>query len=374
MPILSDSAEITLLTMSPGQSELYAAFGHSALRVKDEANRIDGVFNYGIFNFNQPNFYLNFTKGKLYYKLGIRSYPRTMKIYMGDNRTITEQYFDLTQEQKQQMFELLANNAKPENASYYYNYCFNNCSTKIRDVLEEVLPGKLAYDFSYAEDSLSYRGLMDKYLNQQPWGDLGIDLCLGSQIDAHADGRAYTYMPEYLQEAFDKAKILEGDSARSLVKETKILNTATPMPDASSLFKPIHLFVLVFFLTGIVIHRSLKYNVNSKMVDAILFGITGFIGCFLLFLWFGTDHLSKGNFNLIWCMPLNLVALFALYKSKWSNYLRYYFLIYGVVLILLIIFREMMTQELHFAFIPMVLALAIRSFYLFYIIRLESEK
>lgn len=374
VPTLSDSAEITLLTMSPGQSELYSAFGHSAIRVKDPMNRIDAVFNYGIFHFNQPNFYLNFTKGKLYYQLGVRSIDRTLRIYMGDNRTITEQVFNLSPSERQLMFELLAENAKPENSYYYYNYCYNNCSTKIRDVLEEVLSGKLAYNFSYAEDSLSYRGLMDQFLDQQPWGDLGIDLCLGSEIDQTADGRAYTYMPEYLLESMDLAKIVEEDSSRSLVKETRILNTAAPKPDAASTIKPIHVFVLLFFITGLIIHRSLKYNVDYRWLDWILFGVTGFIGFFLLFLWLGTDHLSQYNYNVIWCNPLNILLLIGLYKTPWQKASRYYLLIYGIAMILLIVFREFLLQELHFAFIPLVLALAIRAFFLAYKINLPLKK
>ena len=368
-PQLSENAEICLMTMSPGQSELYTAFGHSALRVVDSTLRIDAVFNYGIFHFNQPNFYLNFTKGKLYYELGLRSYKRTLNIYMRDNRTITEQYLNLTQEEKQQMFNLLMINAEPENKNYYYNYCFDNCSTRIRDILRRVLGNQLSYDYSFSKDSLSYRALMDVYLGQQPWGDLGIDFCLGAEIDQTAGGDGYMYLPEYLLEGFDAGTITAGDSARSLVKETRIVNKAVPMLDASSSIKPIHVFILVFFFVGLLIHRGLKYGVRYRWIDIILFGGTGLLGFFLMFLWFGTDHLSKYNSNLIWCSPLSLIALILLLTKKFEGILAYYFYAFGAILILQIVFREMMAQTLHFAFIPFVLALALRSFYLGYEIK-----
>ena len=368
-PQLSENAEICLMTMSPGQSELYTAFGHSALRVVDSTQGIDVVFNYGIFSFNQPNFYLNFTKGKLYYELGLRSYRRTLSVYKRDNRTITEQYLNLTPDEKQQMFNLLMINAEPENKNYYYNYCFDNCSTRIRDILRQVLGDHLSYDYSFAKDSLSYRGLMDLYLGQQPWGDLGIDYCLGSQIDKTADGEGYMYLPEFLLEAFDGGTISQEDTIRSLIKETRIVNKAVPIPDASSLIKPVHAFVLVFFFVGLLIHRGLKYGASPRWVDVILFGGTGLLGLFLIFLWFGTDHLSKNNSNLIWCTPMSLIALILLLSKKYQTILMYYFYAFGGILILQIIFREMMTQTLHYAFIPFVLALALRAFYLGYEIK-----
>ncbi len=368
-PHLTDDAEIALITMSPGQSELYTAFGHSAIRVVDSTLRINAVFNYGIFSFNQPNFYLNFTKGKLYYELGVRSYRRTLNWYIGDNRTITEQYLDLSLEDKQNLFNLLMINSEPENKNYYYNYCYDNCATRIRDVLNDVLGDRVQYDFSYADDSLSYRGLMDQYLGQQPWGDLGIDFCLGSEIDRVADGPAYTYMPEYLLESFATAVVNENDSSRSLIKETRIVNTAAPMPNAASFIQPIHVFVLVFFIVGILIHRGLKYGVSYRWIDIILFGSTGLLSFFLLFLWFGTDHLSQYNYNMIWCSPLSLIALILLLTKRYLKHLVYFFYAFGAVLIFQILFREMMTQVLHFAFIPLVLAMALRSFYLGYEIR-----
>ncbi|MCV9389111.1 DUF4105 domain-containing protein [Reichenbachiella sp. ABR2-5] len=354
------------MTMSPGQEELYSAFGHSALRVRDEPNRIDIVFNYGIFDFDQPNFYLNFARGKLLYKLGTGPYSRYRRYYMSINRTIIEQSLNLNQEQKQAIFDRLIENAKPENADYYYNYCYDNCATKIRDVINATLGDKIKYNYNYARDSMSYRDLMDRYLHEQPWGDVGIDFCLGPEIDRRADGPAYMYMPEYLKIALDGATVRNDSTQIPLVKEKKTINVAADQPSMASAIRPFHVFVLLFFVVGIFIHRSMKYQMNYRFVDVILFGVTGVLSISLLFLWFGTDHLSQHNYNLIWCTPLNLIALILLIRKKKIKALRYYFITYAIVLIGQISLSAALPQQLNDAFIPLLLALMIRSFYLGY--------
>lgn len=367
-PQLSDEAEIIVMILDPTQIELYSAFGHSAFRVVDVANRIDMVFNYGIFDFDQPNFYLNFTKGKLYYKLGTGSYPAYKNYYFREDRTWREHTLNIAQTDKQAIFDFLINNAKPENANYYYNYCYDNCATRMRDVLDLVLSNRISYDYSFAQDSLSFRDLMDKYLTYQPWGDLGIDICLGSEIDQTASGFHYQYMPLYLERALQTASLKTDSSSHELIKSSVTINVSSEVANSGG-FKPIHLFVVLFFVVGLITYRGLKYSAAYRFIDVLLFGTTGLLGCFLLFLWFGTDHLSQNNFNLIWALPLNLVALYFLLKRKSTNWLRFYFLSFGIVQMLLIIFRELLPQQLHFALIPLVLALALRSFYLSYVLK-----
>lgn len=361
--ILSDSAEFSLVTMGPGQEAVYTAFGHSGIRLRDPLNRFDMLFNYGIFHFNDPNFYLNYTKGKLHYELGVKPFKRSLRYYFAKNRDITEQVLNLTKAEKQELFSLLMINARPENKKYYYNYCYDNCATRIRDVLHQLLGDKITYDYSYASDSMSYRDLMDYYLGEQPWGDLGIDLCLGSEIDRTADGAAYMYMPEYLMTAFSKATINRGDSTVGLVSSTKTLNESAPMEEESSFIKPIHCTIFLFLIIGLMTHRGMKYGVDYKFLDYLLFSFTAILGVLLSLLWFGTDHLSKYNFNILWCLPLNFYVVYCLIAKQFSNTLKYYLIGYCCILSGLILFRSFMLQEIHLAFIPFVLALIIRSVY-----------
>ncbi|HEY9048371.1 MAG TPA: DUF4105 domain-containing protein, partial [Ohtaekwangia sp.] len=123
---LSEQATISVITFGPWQGELYSAFGHSAFRVYDPEQNIDEAYNYGVFNFNQPNFYLNFARGYMYYQLGVFDYPRFRDVYIYYNRYIHEQVLNLTPAQKQKIYDFLQWNALPENEQYRYDYFFDN--------------------------------------------------------------------------------------------------------------------------------------------------------------------------------------------------------------------------------------------------------
>lgn len=167
---LSLNAEISVLTLGPYQGELYSAFGHSAIRVYDPELEMDDAYNWGVFDFNQPNFYLNFAKGHLLYKLGVYPYDLFRDHYIYNNRYVHEQKLNLTTAQKQKLYEYLTWNRQPENQNYLYDYFYNNCATKVRDVLVTVFGDSVKFDGSYVKTSYSIRDLTDIYLVQQPWG------------------------------------------------------------------------------------------------------------------------------------------------------------------------------------------------------------
>ena len=136
---LSDQAQISIITCGPTQAELYSAFGHTAIRVYDSLQGIDDAYTYGMFSFNQPNFYLNFARGSSFYILGVQSYPdfRYTSIYY--NRSVHEQKLNLSSEQKQKIFDFLQWNAQTENRSYRYDYFYDNCATRVRDAFKKAL-------------------------------------------------------------------------------------------------------------------------------------------------------------------------------------------------------------------------------------------
>ncbi|MFT7031814.1 MAG: hypothetical protein ACJA2S_000310 [Cyclobacteriaceae bacterium] len=370
---LSHQSEIAVVTLGPNPVQIYTAFGHSGFRVVDPKLGIDKFYNYGVFDFDQPNFELNFARGKNLYKLGIEEYKDVKKRYTHLNQSITEQYLSFNLEQKQALFDFLQNNAKPENASYYYKYIADNCATRMRDVVNNVLEGKVLYDNNYASEELTYRQLIDLYLGNQEWGDLGIDICLGPQIDIKADVQGYMFLPGFVEAAFDKATISEGGDSISLIKKTEKVFEGTGIDGFRMPFSPFTLFIIIFLVIGFLTHRSIKYGVRNKWLDILLYGVTGIIGLLLLILWFGTDHLSAYNFNLIWAMPLNLVALIFLFKENRAPVWKFYYLGYGMILMLNIVFRELLPQHLHMALVPLALGLAIRSFYLYFDMRRKER-
>ena len=129
---LSDRSVVSLLTCSPG-TELYSIFGHCAIRIHDPVNEIDKIYNYGTFDFDSPNFYMEFIKGKLFYFLSVSNFTFFKTTYIRMNRSIYEQVVDLSMDQRQSLYQYLENNHLPENRYYLYDFFFDNCATRIRD-------------------------------------------------------------------------------------------------------------------------------------------------------------------------------------------------------------------------------------------------
>lgn len=367
---LSDSARIIVMTLGPAQSDVYLAFGHSAIRVVDYKLGSDIVFNYGVFNFNQPNFYLNFAKGKLLYKLGAAYYKDFKASYVEENRFIVEQELNFTAEEKQAFYNFLYVNYQPENRDYYYNYVYDNCATRIRDGLEKVFPERISFDYPYVTSEMTFRNLMDLYLGKQPWGDLGIDLCLGSGIDNVVTGYEYMFLPDYVEKAFDVATFSRGGTQVPLVKAKEyVFIPASTTAEGEAWFTPTVLFILVFLIIGFSTNQEWKMGIRRRWIDFLVFFVAGTVGLLLLFLWLATDHISAYNYNLLWAIPLHIVvAFFALSKQQviWAKPYLYFA---AAVLATTVLLWAFIPQKMNLAFIPFMLTLLLRSIYWAYTIR-----
>ncbi len=359
---LSPKAEISIITCGPWQGELYSAFGHSAVRVYDPENRLDDAYNYGVFDFNQPNFYLNYTRGLLYFKLGVYSYPDFRDFYIYYNRAVTEQVLDLSPGQKQAIYSYLEWNAKPENETYRYDYFYNNCSSRIRDVFAEVLGDTIQFDGSYITTTYTIRQLTDLYLKQQPWGDLGIDICLGLPMDKLATPYEYMFLPDYLEYGFDHALLRDNAGTKSVIKFKQQVYVPRPTKIPTSTVHPWYAMGGFLLLTLALSAYDLRRKKLSKWFDLVVFGLVGLTGVLLFILWTATDHQAAAkNFNLLWALPTHLVVL-VIYRQKSSSLLKKYFLGVGVLSTLLLLFWFILPQQLHIFLIPFVAALMCRAF------------
>lgn len=361
---LSDEAEITIMTLGPYQGELYSAFGHSAIHLKDPAQNIDWVYNYGVFDFDQENFVWNFARGKMLYQLGLARYPHFKNAYVRENRYIIEQVLDLTREEKQLVTDYLTENYAPENREYYYNYVYDNCATRIRKVLEESLPGQMRFYPDYMEEDKTIRDLMDDYLTYQPWGDWIIDIGLGQQIDKVASQQEYMFLPDYIYRAFEDARIMRDSVELPLVKETRNVYVPTPEEHSVGFFTPFNVFVILFFVVGFITNRDFKKQRRTRWIDPVLFTLPGLLGWWLVFLWFGTDHLSENNLNLLWAIPFHLPFAYLLGIRAFQKFLSYYFLAVSCWYVVLIVIWALLPQPLHNAILPLVITMALRGFYI----------
>ena len=369
---LSEQANISVLTCGP-YDELYSAFGHSAFRIYDPVNNINVTCNYGTFDFNQPNFYLNFALGNNLYKLSIQDYQRFEDVYIYENRFIHEQVLNLTSEQKQKLFAYLQWNAKPENASYYYDYFYDNCSTKIRDVLLEALGKDVTFDETHVTTDYTIRELTDFYLKDLPWGDLGIDICLGLPMDKKAAPLEYMFLPDFVESAFDHASIVQNGSTVPLVKEKRITYEARASEPEKNIPHPLYLSSFIAFLGAGLAFWDFKRKKTSNWFDMFLFGAAGLIGILLVLLWFFTNHKAAAmNFNLLWAFPVHFVAAIAMRRRR--KWLTRYFLYTGILIALTLVSWPILPQKLHYALIPLVAIIGFRAFTQFYLRRRNSNK
>jgi hypothetical protein len=358
-PVLTNEAQISVITCGPYATELYAAFGHSAIRVYDPQNQIDFAYNYGVFDFDQPNFYLNFARGYLYYKLGVYHYPHFRDYYINHNRFIHEQVLNLTPVQKQKVFDYLEWNTRPENQTYRYDYFYNNCATKIRDVFVETLGPELKFDGSFIKSDYTIRELTDLYLDPQPWGDLGIDICLGLPMEKKASPYEYMFLPDYIEYSFDNARI----NNQPVVKEKISVYESIPEGIPFSFFHPWIVFGIFLLFTIWLSYYDWKRKKLSKWMDVMIFSVVGWVGVLLILLWTVTDHQAAAkNFNLLWAFPLHSIAAIVLLKAQSPSWLITYFKGTWMLLAATLVLWFFLPQQLHIFLIPVAAALMIRAF------------
>ena len=360
---LSPKAEISVLTIGPGKS-LNDSFGHSAFRVRDNANRIDLVFNYGVYDFNTPNFYTKFAQGKLNYKLGLNYYNDFFESYAAQNRTIREQTLNLTQNEKQQLFNFLLNNAKPENKYYLYDFFYDNCATRIKDVINNALNDNLVFHKPNGFKPKTFRKLIYSNLDKNSWGSLGIDVALGSIIDKKATAEEHMFLPKYIYTFFETATF--SNSGKPLVKQSRILFKKRDKPSSSSfLTSPLIIFGIIGFIILFITYRDYKNTKQSKWLDITIFIITGLIGLLILLLWFATDHESTANnYNLLWAFPINLFVIAQLYKKTKKKWFVKYLKFLVILLCLLTLHWIIGIQVFAIGLIPFLIALLIRYIFL----------
>ena len=363
--VLSDQSEISIITAGPGDV-LYEAFGHSAIRVKDPTLNLDIIFNYGLFDFNQPNFYVNFVKGRLLYRLGKQSFRRFITSYDYQQRWVKDQVLNLSLVDRIKIFEYLNENSLPENAEYLYDPYFNNCATKLRDIAKEILGNKIQFPSSFSNENFTLRQLMNQELPWNTWGSFGINLALGNTLDKEIIADNYMYLPDYVHNAFQNASITENKTTTPLVlEESQLLRYPEKQIDIQW-YNPFSVFSLLLLLTIVVTFRDQKRNIRSKWLDFTLFFVTGVSGIIICFLWFFTDHYTApNNFNLLWAFVLNFFVAFILLKSRIPSWTSKYLLFYLFLLFGAIIASFIGLQQFSNAIFPIMAMLFLRTFYIY---------
>ncbi len=364
-PTLSPEAEVSLLTVYPGHA-LYSAYGHTAFRVRDPALNLDMTYNYGTFDFETKGFYVKFLRGQLDYMLSRPPTVPSFRLYTQRGRSMIEQVLNLSAPQKNNLFAALETNYLPENRAYRYDFFFDNCSTRPRDVLAATLGPALRFDDA-APPTESFRQLLAPYLENQPWTHFGINLILGAPVDRLATRQETRFLPLHLMHALDEARVLNGETGMPLVARTDTLYWADPsFWQKPALPWPSWVLMLgAGILLLLTIRAMLKGRTIPRLWDVLLFGLTGLMGLLMAFLWLGTEHVVTGpNWNLLWAWPMHTLAAWILFRKQPPTWFRYYWLLTAVVTGIAVIGWAMWPQVLPSAALPVAVLLAVRAIHL----------
>lgn len=357
----SSGLRISLLTCSPG-SELYSTFGHSALRIVDTAVGTDIVYNFGVFDFSDPDFYTKFVRGKLLYFLDQEAFPYFQYAYLMEGRRITEQVLRLDGARKSSIQAFLAENLRPENRYYKYDFLFDNCTTRLRDLILGQQSSTIRTGRVLDDTTTTFREQLHTYLyrNHQYWSALGIDMLLGSRIDRPMTNEQAMFLPDFLEKALDSSR----DAAGSIVSQKAVILERQELPEEDA--PAIPPTVLAFSsLLGIIVmlsfNRSKVAAALLKVSDTLLFFVTGALGLLLIFMWTGTDHGScRDNLNLAWALPTHVIASFRLRSG--SRLAQRYLALTAWISAALLAGWLFLPQDLNPALVPVVLWMGWRSY------------
>ena len=355
----SSHLRISLLTCTPGE-ELYSSFGHSAFRIVDSSKAFndrwrDAVYNYGTFNFDDDGFYLKFVQGKLLYYVSAEYFSDFKDLYQSTNRGITEQVLNLTAAEKITVQSFLNNNLKEENKYYKYDFLFDNCTTRLRDIL------KKNSDSSFTQKPVmppgsSVRQAIHQYLdkNNKGWSKLGLDILMGKPCDAIMTAEQMQFLPDNLMKSLDS-------SSHPMVLSSQNLYPVTNENAKKTFFTPFIVFsFLAIFIVLIGYAKNRFAQAFLQGFDGLFFFLTGLLGIILIFMWFGTDHsMTKNNFNLIWAWPTHTILAFFVNSRK--GWVKKYFKFTAVALLAVLISWFFLPQQMNNALIPIVLLLIYRS-------------
>jgi hypothetical protein len=371
---LSADAVVSLITVGPSQ-EVYSAFGHSALRITDSRSGTDRVYNYGTFRFDN-RFYINFARGENNYWLSVS--PFSQEYYgwtIAENRSIIQQSLNLTLKQKNDLYRFLEQNTEPQYAVYRYDYFYDNCSNRIDNALINVFGNSLKLFPEnvvrhHHTQGASIRQLTQTCLLNNPWGELGIETCLGIEMDKKISPDQFKFLPEYLMWNYDEARIRSANGTFvPLVKEKTILfkpRASAPGKTIVDYLQPLLCSSFILVLGVIVSFPKMNRTLFARLFDFSLFFICGLVGCLLVYLWFFTSHYSQCNMNLVWANPAGIFLSFYVFYRKQNTGMIRYHLYYGLLLLLAVLCWPFLPQQLNSAYFPVCLVLILRCFALFY--------
>ena len=396
-----DSIRVTLLTCSPGP-EVYELYGHTAIRCQSsltlggEGGRQDIVFNYGVFDMSKPHFAWHFVLGQTDYMVQPVPWKYFVREYQERGSSITEQELNLTPLEARRLTDRLIENCLPENREYLYNFLYKNCTTMVRDMVEQVIMGSIHYPDTLPHQT--YREILHHYTAGHPWAQEGNDLLIGTEVDTILSAHAAMFVPENLMRAFDGAFIRtpKGDM-RPLVKGKAILIEASPsqggvkhpLDEANrkgslslgegwgEAISPLQTMLIFGALCLLIMLLEVWTKHLFWLWDVLLLLLQGTAGILLAFMFLFSRHPAVDSNWQIWVLnPIALIGIPFVIKSAIRHQHTYWYSFYFVVLALFLLFSPWIPQVFAKITVPLALCLLTRpvSYQLVKVKRRKTEK
>jgi len=349
---------IYLITCSPG-TETYSIYGHSAIRVVISHLNSDTVYNWGVFDFNTPHFVWKFAKGRLNYLLDTSEFQRFMPEYYYEKRSVFSQKINLESSEKRILLSLIQVNRLPENRSYRYDFFYDDCSTRIRDLIEKAVGPKLIYPPEEKRLMPSFRELVGEYQKSYPWLKMGIDLIMGTPGEVKSTYRDMMFLPLYLQKNLTMAVVSRDHKMAPLLSSRETLLEFVPqLPKAMLFTTPIFIFTLLFIII-VLITALFKKGRIINILDLLLFAVFSVLSVLMIFFNFFTDHQQmKWNLNILWFNPAVIICLlYLIFRKSGAIWFRVVFFLSLLFLPIIII----VPSAINNSFVPVLLILIFRS-------------
>jgi hypothetical protein len=355
---LSADTLVYLLTCGPG-TETYSVYGHSALRIVIPDKRIDTVYNWGVFEFDTPNFTWKFAKGRLDYMLIAESTKGFLSDYYYEKRYVFCQRINIDPGETKKLLSLINENLKPENIKYRYDFFYDDCTTRIRDLLEKSIGENLKYPPPESGRIPTFRDMVAKYQNPYPWLKFGVDLIMGSTADKKAFFRERMFLPIDMKDELSKTVIQRSEKRIPLLQNPVVLlNFEAPSVKQNFFISPSFIFTLVIIL--ILILAALTKNRRAvRIIDITIYSVFSLLSILMIFFNFFTDHVQmRWNLNIIWLNPFIIVCLVMLLMNKTGTlWFRIVFWFSAGFIVL----HYVLPQDFNIGFILLAIILLIRS-------------
>jgi hypothetical protein len=354
----SNDTTAYLLTCGPG-TEVYSIYGHSALRIVIHSQHSDSVYNWGVFDFATKNFAWKFAKGRLDYMLIAETPKSFLGEYFYEKRYVYSQKLNLNEKELSKLTELINENIKPENAKYRYDFFYDDCSTRIRDLLEKSIGDKLKYPPAEPGKNPTFRDMVAKYQNPYPWLRFGVDLIMGSSADKQTGFRERMFLPIDLKDELSKTFVFRSGKMIPLLQNPEVLmDYKAPDTKPYFIFGPTFTAGLIIIIV-LILAALTKSRKITRIIDIVIFSTFSILSVLMIFFNFFTDHAQmKVNLNIIWLNPFILGCLVSLILNKAGViWFKTVFYITAGFLVL----QYVLPQDFNIAFSFMAIILLIRS-------------